>query len=179
MAWKKISLISLALIICGLLIVKMKHHNDETKSSYQNCIDSIIFDENGKLLSKGKYCNNEKEGLFEEYYPDRSVKWKGLYSNNTRKYLKSFNPTKCNIITTLINSNDSNIYYLKIITEGVHPSDYYIISHSISNINYSNDPNYDFILTNVNKNDSIIILNIYFFRNTEKVFISDYKLRLF
>ncbi len=167
------------LFIIEILIIGCNMHDNsqDSNSEIKKCVDSLSFFKNGQLIFKGRYCNNKREGDFIEYYPDGTIKWKGSYSNDNRKYKRDFLPLECKINVVDIPTSVEGNKYLKVSIQGVHPDDFYILTHKLKKINYSDNPNFDYIIT-PNGIDSVDVLNIYFFRNTEKVFICDYKLNL-
>ena len=138
----------IALILIGC-------NNQETNlidiDQKNNCKDIKLTYDNKNTHIKGKVCDTLKVGVWEEYYFDGSLKWRGYYDNNGVRILDANNIVtnfKYEIKDLKSNKlNTKNTYELRIYNQGnIHPDDLIIMATN-SQINYNQDKlNYDFIL---------------------------------
>lgn len=133
---KSIANILLILILFGCNTKSKKTYYDsgELKEEIEildgNCFIIKTFSITGKLLSNGKLCDNLKEGIWEEYYSDGMVKWKGLYNSGKRQHLDTI-PEEPHCKLTIKENPEylkvGTTYHLRANVANIHPDDLVIM----------------------------------------------------
>jgi hypothetical protein len=90
------------------------HRGDTTSYSFAS------YYSNGQLLSKGHIKDGKRNGLWEEWYADETLKWEGSYEDNQTLKLpiKDF---KIILKGPILKSNNTS--YLRVKATGVNPDD--------------------------------------------------------
>ncbi len=122
------SITLLALANCKATKKKF-YETGELKKEIITVCDSIYTEyqyyKNGNLKSKGNYINAVKQGLWEEWYPNKEIKWEGKYVDGYREI--NIFQQKPNIIfesdpePELLNIGMD--YKIQIHIKGLHPED--------------------------------------------------------
>lgn len=118
------------------------------------CFEIKKYSLKGSLLSIGRVCDSLKEGYWEEYYTDGTVKWKGKYLKGKRQYAKmNFDTVECNLT---IKGNPEFLklnqeYPFRVEVPGVHPDDVGLTIDKAKFWIYKNTDDYDYAFMPIQK----------------------------
>lgn len=122
-------------ISCGLKTEKFFFNSGEIKEErvYKKRNDTssyavINYYLNGQTKAKGNIIEGKKNGIWEEYYSDGSVKWVGEYRYGTR-IIKLVSSKPIIVFEDFKLVKDKKTY-LRIYLNGVHPEDMAIASNN-------------------------------------------------
>jgi antitoxin component YwqK of YwqJK toxin-antitoxin module len=131
-----------------------------TKNDSSNYL-LVEYFKNGKAKIKGSISNNQKSGLWQEWYMDGTKKWEGEFENNIRKLPITIQKPSIILEDSTLQKNRTT--HLRLVLDSIHPEDMAIgCNNGIINISDKKDM-YDYMVT---PNDTGII-RFYFFLKRE------------
>jgi len=72
-----------------------------------DCVESKTLHANGAVASAGKTCSGRKQGEWQEWYSDGTLKWKGSYTKDTVEYAPLDTAALCQM--TLLNGDSLHV----------------------------------------------------------------------